>query len=206
MSTPGVGVLVALTYAAAIDDPARFRSSKAAGAHFGLTPKKYQSGETDVTGRISKIGDAERAHCALRGGQRHPDPAGQRFVAEELGDAAWPSAPACARRRWRWPGSSPWSCTGCWSTALSSSPARRPPKHRKGENHRFGRTRHQRPEQVPSPGRWIRSGRKSGSSSQDDCASLDWPTDPHQTPSGGGPRADPGQKQDTGDRITLKRD
>ncbi len=58
MSTPGVGVLVALTYVAAIDDPARFRSSKAVGAHFGLTPKKYQSGETDITGRISKIGDA----------------------------------------------------------------------------------------------------------------------------------------------------
>ena len=36
----------------------RFKSSKAAGAHFGLTPRKYQSGETDVTGRISKIGDA----------------------------------------------------------------------------------------------------------------------------------------------------
>ena len=58
MSTPGVGVLVALTYVAAIDDPPRFRSSEAAGAHFGLTPKKYQSGETDITGRISKIGDA----------------------------------------------------------------------------------------------------------------------------------------------------
>ena len=58
MMTPGVGVLVALTYVSAIDDPARFRSSKATGAHFGLTPKKYQSGETDVTGRISKIGDA----------------------------------------------------------------------------------------------------------------------------------------------------
>jgi transposase len=58
MSTPGVGVLVALTYVAAIDDPTRFRSSKAVGAHFGLTPKKYQSGETDITGRISKIGDA----------------------------------------------------------------------------------------------------------------------------------------------------
>jgi transposase len=57
MSTPG-GVLVALTYVAAIDDPTRFKSSKATGAHFGLTPKKYQSGETDVTGRISKIGDA----------------------------------------------------------------------------------------------------------------------------------------------------
>jgi transposase len=49
---------VALTYASAIDDPARFKSSKAAGPHFGLTPKKYQSGETDVSGRISKIGDA----------------------------------------------------------------------------------------------------------------------------------------------------
>jgi transposase len=57
MTTPGVGTIVALTYASAIDDPARFRSSKAVGAHFGLTPKKYQSGETDVTGRISKIGD-----------------------------------------------------------------------------------------------------------------------------------------------------
>ena len=58
MSTPGVGVIVALTYVAAIDDPGRFRSSKAVGAHFGLTPTKYQSGETDVTGRISKMGDA----------------------------------------------------------------------------------------------------------------------------------------------------
>lgn len=58
MSTPGVGVIVALTYVSAIDDPARFRSSKAVGPHFGLTPRRYQSGETDVTGRISKTGDA----------------------------------------------------------------------------------------------------------------------------------------------------
>ncbi len=58
MTTPGVGVIVALTFVAAVDDPARFRSSKAVGAHFGLTPRKYQSGETDVTGRISKIGGA----------------------------------------------------------------------------------------------------------------------------------------------------
>ena len=58
MTTPGVGVIVALTFVAAVDAPGRFRSSKAVGAHFGLTPKKYQSGEMDVTGRISKIGDA----------------------------------------------------------------------------------------------------------------------------------------------------
>jgi transposase len=58
MTTPAVGPIVALTYASAIDDPGRFKSSKAAGSHFGLTPRKYQSGETDRSGRISKIGDA----------------------------------------------------------------------------------------------------------------------------------------------------
>ncbi len=72
MTTPAVGPIVALTYASAVDDPNRFKSSKQAGAHFGLTPKKYQSGETDYTGRISKIGDSsvrtalyEAAHIML---------------------------------------------------------------------------------------------------------------------------------------------
>src|SRR5215216_3435962 len=72
MSVPGVGALVAITFASAVDDPARFRRSRAVGAHFGLTPKKYQSGETDVTGGISKAGDAmvraalyEAAHAML---------------------------------------------------------------------------------------------------------------------------------------------
>jgi transposase len=72
MSTPAVGPIVALTYASANDDPTRFKSSKQAGAHFGLTPKKHQSGETDYTGRISKIGDGsvrtvlyEAAHSML---------------------------------------------------------------------------------------------------------------------------------------------
>jgi len=58
MSAPGVGAIVGLTYVAAIDDPKWFKSSKQVGPHFGLTPKKYQSGEKDVSGRISKIGDA----------------------------------------------------------------------------------------------------------------------------------------------------
>jgi transposase len=57
MTTPGVGPVVSLTYASALDDPGRFKSSKMVGAHFGMTPRKYQSGETDVSGRISKIGD-----------------------------------------------------------------------------------------------------------------------------------------------------
>ena len=58
MSTPAVGPVISLTYASAIDDPSRFTSSKRAGPLFGLTPKKYQSGETDYSGRISKLGDA----------------------------------------------------------------------------------------------------------------------------------------------------
>jgi len=58
MTTPGVGAIVALTFKAAVDDPARFKSSQALGAHFGLTPRKYQSGEKDVTGGITKAGDA----------------------------------------------------------------------------------------------------------------------------------------------------
>ncbi len=72
MSTPAVGPIVALTYASAIDDPGRFKSSKRVGPYFGLTPRKYQSGQTDVTGQISKIGDAtvrtvlyEAAHIML---------------------------------------------------------------------------------------------------------------------------------------------
>ena len=36
MTTPGVGVIVALTFACAIDDPSRFKSSKSVGPHFGL--------------------------------------------------------------------------------------------------------------------------------------------------------------------------
>ena len=53
-----MGSIVALTFSAPIDDPRRFKSSKSVGPLFGLTPRRYQSGETDVTGRISKAGDA----------------------------------------------------------------------------------------------------------------------------------------------------
>jgi transposase len=57
MTTPGVGPVVALTFRATIDVPARFSNSRAVGAVLGLTPCKYQSGESDYTGGISKCGD-----------------------------------------------------------------------------------------------------------------------------------------------------
>lgn len=58
MTVPGVGVVVSLAYAAVIDDPARFRHSSSVGAYLGLTPRRYQSGETDSPGHISRCGDA----------------------------------------------------------------------------------------------------------------------------------------------------
>ena len=57
MTIPGVGPVVALTYRVTVDVPARFRNSRAVGAVFGLTPAKYQSGENDRTGAISRCGD-----------------------------------------------------------------------------------------------------------------------------------------------------
>ena len=57
MTVPGVGPVVALTYRATVDVPARFRKSRSVGAVFGLTCSKYQSGEIDRSGRISRCGD-----------------------------------------------------------------------------------------------------------------------------------------------------
>ena len=56
MSIPGVGALAALTFKAGVDVPQRFARSKSVGAHFGLTPRRFSSGEIDYTGRISKCG------------------------------------------------------------------------------------------------------------------------------------------------------
>ena len=57
MSAPGVGPIVALTFRTCVDNPARFSRSKCVGAHYGLTPRLYQSGEIARTGRISRFGD-----------------------------------------------------------------------------------------------------------------------------------------------------
>lgn len=72
MTVPGVGALVAVTFTSAVDSPERFTKSRSLGAHFGLTPRKYQSGETDITGAVSRVGDAmvrtalyEGAHIML---------------------------------------------------------------------------------------------------------------------------------------------
>ena len=57
MTIPGVGQLTALAFVAAIDDPSRIRRSRDIGAYLGLVPRRYQSGEVDYVGSISKCGD-----------------------------------------------------------------------------------------------------------------------------------------------------
>jgi transposase len=82
MKVPGVGPITALSFRAAVDDPRRFKSSRTVGAYFGLTPRRFQSGSSDVQGGISRMGDravraalyiaadsmlrATRSKCALR--------------------------------------------------------------------------------------------------------------------------------------------
>lgn len=57
MSEPGVGPIIALAFRATIDQPERLRRSRDVGAHLGLTPSRYQSGETDIEGKVSRCGD-----------------------------------------------------------------------------------------------------------------------------------------------------
>ena len=56
---PGVGPVTALAFKTSIDDPRRFARSRTVGAHFGLTPKRFQSGTIDYDGRITRCGDPE---------------------------------------------------------------------------------------------------------------------------------------------------
>jgi Transposase IS116/IS110/IS902 family len=194
MSTPGVGVLVcAHLRSSDRRSHARFRSSNAVGAHFGLTPKKYQSGETDITGRISKVGDAgvrtalyEAANVILiRPVKGSSSKSWAMRVAKRAGMSK--AKVALARQL-------AVILHRMLPTGRGSSPTRRrlPCRHTGKERSRVRATRGtSRPEQVPSPGRWIRSGRSAASGSYKDCASLDWPADPHQTPSGGSPTLTP---------------
>jgi transposase len=53
---PGVGPRLSELVVAVIDDPKRFKSARQISAHAGLVPRRYQSGEMDRSGRISKAG------------------------------------------------------------------------------------------------------------------------------------------------------
>lgn len=59
MTIPGVGVITALAYKIEVDDPKRFKNSRAVGAYLGMTPRQYSSGETEKQGKISKCGSGQ---------------------------------------------------------------------------------------------------------------------------------------------------
>jgi transposase len=122
MSIPGVGQLTALAFTAAIDDPGRFRRSRDIGAYLCLVPRRYQSGEVDYTGSISKCGDRrvrtllyEAANVMLtryKGPLKLKERAlaiGKRSLRRRRGTAARaatrtadrPGMPALARSAWR---------------------------------------------------------------------------------------------------------
>ena len=123
MTAPGVGAVVALTYRATVDQPQRFAHSRAVGAHVGLTPKRYQSGETDYDGGVSKCGDAllrtmlyEAAQVLLTHGSKW---SWLKAWGMRVAQRREPSS--------RSPGAWPWFCTGCGSTVASSAGARTAP-------------------------------------------------------------------------------
>jgi transposase len=64
MTIPGVGPMTALTFKSGVDDPSRFASSRNVAAHFGLTPRVFQSGQRKVSGGLSRMGD-EMVRTAL---------------------------------------------------------------------------------------------------------------------------------------------
>ncbi len=73
MTIPGVGPIVSLNFIALVDDADRFRKASDVGAFLGLTPRRYQSGDTDYSGRVSRCEDAamrgllfEAASCLIR--------------------------------------------------------------------------------------------------------------------------------------------
>jgi len=58
MTIPGIGPVVSLSFLALVENTERFPKTANVGAFLGLTPRRYQSGEVDYSGRISKRGDA----------------------------------------------------------------------------------------------------------------------------------------------------
>ena len=87
MTVPGVGVVTALTFRHTIDDPTRFRSATSVGAYLGLTPRRKQSGELDLNGRIFPMGRQALAILSIRGGERADPPHQAAVAARRMGAA-----------------------------------------------------------------------------------------------------------------------
>ena len=77
MTMPGIGPITAVAYVAALERPDTFKQSRAVAAWLGLTPRRFQSGEVDYDGHISRRGGMPAARASLRGRE-----GSYRFVGE----------------------------------------------------------------------------------------------------------------------------
>ena len=127
MTIPGVGQLTALAFVAAIDDPSRIRRSRDVGAYLGLVPRRYQSGEVDYVGGISKCGD-RRVRTLLY----EAAPGTKANSSSRTGPSRSPGDRQCERPGSLWPVASPSSCTRCCGTKPSSLRLR-PSIHQTGD-------------------------------------------------------------------------
>lgn len=120
MTVSGVGIVTALTFMAVIDTPARFRRSSDAAAYIGLTPRRYQSGQVDYSGRISKSGNSELRACLYEAGCTVLNRA-KKFSALKSWGLRLARGRDSEKLPLRWPGRSPSSCIVFGLTGLCSN-------------------------------------------------------------------------------------
>jgi hypothetical protein len=174
MTCPGVGVIVATSFAASIEAPEHFRHSRSVGAYLGLTPTRHQSGETDRSGGISRRGDRlmrtylfEAAASLLnRVRQDSALKTWGRALAKRMG---------FKHAALRWPASCLWCCMPCGAATLPS----RPGPHRK----RAARATEWRSDEIRrKAGRGVPAGTRAGSSRGGLCGKLAGPRVAHGEP------------------------
>ena len=165
MTAPGVGALISLAFKVAVDDPRRFSRSRDVGAHFGLTPRAYSSGEVSYHGRISKMGDREVRRLLYVAASRILRRDAALCARSKSGPCASHSASGSAGRAWRWHANSRSCCTPCGAMGRYSSGG--------ALSHRYQRKPRHRPDflwahavpsgpAVMSPVREGRGGRERG--------------------------------------------
>ena len=126
---PGVGFITALTYKAGVDDPARFKHSRTVAAHFGLTPRRFQSGEIDIDGHISRCGDRDVRSTLYTAANALLTRTSRSGPHSKPGVCRWLKHEAIGARSSPWPENSLSSCTVCGSMTLSSNGVRRQQGH-----------------------------------------------------------------------------
>src|ERR1700723_2138757 len=138
MTIPGVGQLTALAFVAAIDDPSRIRRSRDVGAYLGLVPRRYQSGEVDYIGSISKCGD-RRVRTLLYEAANVMLTATRASSNSRTGPSRSPSDQRCAKHQLLWLAAWRSSCTRCCETEPSSRRPKSPQIHETGGRNQLPR-------------------------------------------------------------------